>query len=39
MLTTTTIRAHLDYMRSFGQYEYAEHARAFYWRLLGPYLK
>lgn len=38
MLTAATIRAHIEMMRSFGQHEYAESARAFYWDLLGEYL-
>lgn len=38
-MTAATIRAHLDMIRSHGQHEYAEWARANYWRIVGEYLR
>ena len=38
-MTTETLRAHIQMMESHGQHEYAKAARAWYWALLGPYLR
>ncbi len=39
MITAAAIKAHLDWMASFGQAEYVRQARKDYARIVGEYLR